>query len=469
MGHSSDISVEGLKSTIDKRSYQSPATTNLKHEISIPDSPQLTEQAFLEWLVSEGGVSDSTAKQYISNIHSIEKLYQTLFGERKNFLGTNSADNARSMIESLIVRNEYIDANERRHNSFNDTLNQITRFLEIYVDGLVPEMQENNHNLPESTLHSIVKEVDFNTPQYYNDSVPVSFTLNNQKHFANSWFELYTKFLIILSFSSSFSDKLKDQAGRSLYGQSLNFTNIHPEMTLRKPIKVSNFFFAEGDLSTVDIIKHIKCIMDICDIDDDHMRIEYAMSEAKSDNSKKVEQPEPTVSAIEDGKIENNDIIEWLISVLGLSPAIAKSYYSSITTAERIAREHNLKSQRLLSAQSYAEARETFNELLKCDTFIQMNATAHNSLTAGVRKLISYMLAKSNTPSQEITPSLTTTEHDQQKTSENTAPTPASFTPDTTKPFVLKDAVIEILLTDAPEISKYHEHNGFRKRRHIDP
>ena len=89
-----------------------------------------------------------------------------------------------------------------------------------------------------------------------------------------------------------------------------------------------------------------------------------------------------------------------------------------------------------------------------------MNATAHNSLTAGVRKLMSYMLAKSNIPSQEIIPSLTTTEHDQQKISENTTPTPASFTPDTTKPFVLKDAVIEILLTDAPEISKYHEHKG---------
>lgn len=89
-----------------------------------------------------------------------------------------------------------------------------------------------------------------------------------------------------------------------------------------------------------------------------------------------------------------------------------------------------------------------------------MNATAHNSLTAGVRKLISYMLAKSNTPSQEITPSLTTTEHDQPKINENTAPAPASFTPDTTKSFVLKDAVIDILLTEVPEITKYHEHKG---------
>ena len=50
-----------------------PAVTNEPEPINnIPDTPQLTEQAFFEWLVSEGGVSESTAKQYISNIHSIE-------------------------------------------------------------------------------------------------------------------------------------------------------------------------------------------------------------------------------------------------------------------------------------------------------------------------------------------------------------------------------------------------------------
>ena len=50
-----------------------PAVTNEPEPINnIPDTPQLAEQAFFEWLVSEGGVSESTAKQYISNIHSIE-------------------------------------------------------------------------------------------------------------------------------------------------------------------------------------------------------------------------------------------------------------------------------------------------------------------------------------------------------------------------------------------------------------
>lgn len=40
-------------------------------DVNASDTPKFTEQAFFEWLVSDGGVSESTAKQYISNIHNI--------------------------------------------------------------------------------------------------------------------------------------------------------------------------------------------------------------------------------------------------------------------------------------------------------------------------------------------------------------------------------------------------------------
>ena len=61
----------------------SPTGNTPKTEPILPDRPLLTERAFFDWLISDGGVSETTAKQYISNIHSIEKLYQTLYGVRK--------------------------------------------------------------------------------------------------------------------------------------------------------------------------------------------------------------------------------------------------------------------------------------------------------------------------------------------------------------------------------------------------
>ena len=117
--------------------------TKPESESSLPDSLQLTEQAFFEWLISECGVYESTTKQYISNIHSVEKLYQTLFGVRKNILGTDSADTARAMIESHIVRKESIDANERRHNGFGASLAKFAQFADISVEGLKPTSENS--------------------------------------------------------------------------------------------------------------------------------------------------------------------------------------------------------------------------------------------------------------------------------------------------------------------------------------
>ena len=472
-----------------------PAVTNEPKPINnIPDTPQLTEQAFFEWLVSEGGVSESTAKQYISNIHSIEKLYQTLFGIRRNILGAPSADAVRSMLETLIQRSEYIDANERRHNSFGVSLSKFAQFADISVAGLKSTAEKKNYQPPVSTQPYVIKTVDFENPHNCTYYKPCSFKLNELRYSVGSWRELYSKFLILLYTDNTYSETIKGLNGKSLYGHRIDFADKTLTHELRRPIRVSTNFFAEGNLSAIDIIKRIKCLMELCSIDDEHMIIEYSTPEKDNDTvlpdnddgnetngfqqlsidsepeqnntSSEIKETIDTGSSVDktfttdEERIAKDSFIEWLTSVFGLAPATAQSYYSSIITSERIAREQNLKSQRLLSAQNYAEARETFDELLKCDAFIKMNATAHNSLTAGVRKLISYMLAKSNTPSQEITPSLTTTEYDQPKINENTAPTPASFTPDTTKPFVLKDAVIEILLTEAPEITKYHEHKG---------
>ena len=472
-----------------------PAVTNEPEPINnIPDTPQLTEQAFFEWLISEGGVSESTAKQYISNIHSIEKLYQTLFGIRRNILGAPSADNVSSMIETLIQRNEYIDANERRHNSFGVSLSKFAQFADISVAGLKSTAEKKNYQPPVSTQPYVIKTVDFENPHNCTYYKPCSFILNELRYSVGSWRELYSKFLILLYTDNAYSEIIKGLNGKSLYGHRIDFADKTLTHEQRRPIRVSTNFFAEGNLSAIDIIKRIKCLMELCSIDDEHMIIEYSTQEKDNDTvlpdnddnnetngfqqltidsepeqnntSSEIKETidmgssvEKTVTTDEE-RIAKDNFIEWLTSVFGLASATAQSYYSSIITSERIAREQNLKSKRLLSAQSYTEARETFDELLKCDAFIKMNATAHNSLTAGVRKLISYMLAKSNTPSQEITPSLTTTEHDQQKISENTTPTPTSFTPNTTKPFALKDAVIEILLSDAPEIFKYHEHKS---------
>lgn len=382
------------------------AATNEPEPINnIPDTPQLTEQAFFKWLISKGGVSESNAKQYISNIHSIEKLYQTLFGIRRNILGAPSADAVRSMIETLIQRSEYIDANERRHNSFGVSLSKFAQFAEISVAGLKSTAEKKNYQPPVSTQPYVIKTVDFENPHNCTYYKPCSFILNELRYSVGSWRELYSKFLILLYTDNTYSETIKGLNGKSLYGHRIDFADKTLTHELhRRPIRVSTNFFAEGNLSAIDIIKRIKCLMELCSIDDEHMIIEYSTQEKDND----------TVLPDNDDSNETNGFQQ-------------------------------------LSIDSEPEQNNTSSEIT--ETIDANFSEAKTSITDEERT------AKDSSiecPANKSGLASAMTQND----SDNTLPEAVSFIPNHTKSFVLKDAIIEILLTDAPEVTKYHEYKG---------
>ena len=224
-----------------------------------------------------------TARQYISDIHSIEKLYQTLFDDRKKLLGTSSAENAKVMIESLIVREEYIEANDRRHNKFNIALNMFAKFADITVENLKSSIENKDTKLSEHTEKYSVKTVDFNDPNSCTYCKPCAFRINKQSFSAGSWLDLYKKYLILLHTNSNYTKQLNNLIGRSLYGNSIDFADKNHKHELRRALEVSYDFYAEGNLSAADIIRHIKSLMDICSISYDRMVIEYITNDKTGD------------------------------------------------------------------------------------------------------------------------------------------------------------------------------------------
>lgn len=256
-----------------------------KEEPVITQSQQLTERDFENWLVSKGGVSETTAKQYISNIHSIEKLYQTLFGVRKNLLGAESADDAKVIIDALVERNEYMYANERRHNSFSAALSKFAQFADISIDGIKTAPEKRSIHTPISSQPYILEKVDFANPKECRYYKPTSFKFNGFEYHADNWIDLYAKFLILLYTDNVYSWVLKDNLGKSLYGRCIDFADKALMHYLRRPIRVSTDFFAEGNLSASDIVKHIKAIMDLCSINSNQMIIEYNTLDKSNENS----------------------------------------------------------------------------------------------------------------------------------------------------------------------------------------
>lgn len=253
-------------------------------EITENDNKQITEQSFFNWLVSDGGVAETTARQYISNIHSIEKLYQTLFGVRKNLLGADSGSYAQEMIETLVHNSEYIDANERRHNSFSAALSKFAQFADLSIDGIKTQSERKNVQVPIISKPYVVKNVDFSNPQDCTYYKPCFLTIKGQKYPVGKWKEVYTKLLTFLYADNTYSEKLKGKIGKSLYGRCIDFADKNYLHYLRKPIKVSSNFFAEGNLSAAGIIKRIKCLMDLCSVDSDIIQIEYN-TQVQSDES----------------------------------------------------------------------------------------------------------------------------------------------------------------------------------------
>lgn len=267
-----------LNSSVQNSSSEVPATEiNSKNtaEANESSSGELAEQRFADWLVKYGNVAEVTAKQYISNIHSIEKLGQKVFGIKTCFLGNISKNQANEIIELLIKESEYIEANERRHNGFNAALTKYIQFANIEIDGFKTKNEQSPVKKTVPKTLSDFKIVDFDFPQNYKHYKPISFKFDGSVYAANSWKKLYELFLKCICYDDRYANLMKNQIGKSLYGKSIDFADDKSFTKLRRPINISPNFYAEGNLSSDKIIRYIKKLMELCSIDSSRMIIEY--------------------------------------------------------------------------------------------------------------------------------------------------------------------------------------------------
>ncbi len=293
---SSPVGLKTLEITLPAKSE----LVGAKHELNSNThyNPQLSEQAFFDWLISDGNISDSTARSCLYDIHSIEKIYQKLFGVRRNIYGAASIDDVKSIIENLINKAEYIDMNNQRHGRYTASLKKFAQFAGASADRV---------NNSKSLQQYQIKTVDFNNPYAYVKCKPLSFTLNNKKYIVESWRELYLKFLNLLYNDNKYTETLKSLIGKSLYGNRTDFADKANSQKLRVKVEAADDFFAEGNLNAPDLIKHIKCLLELCSIDSDKMIIEYVVRNYSAKNNDDVERE---TSFDSQSKPQNPPIIE---------------------------------------------------------------------------------------------------------------------------------------------------------------
>ena len=170
---------------------------------------------------------------------------------------------------------------------------------------------------------------------------------------------------------------MKSLIGKSVYGDYIDFTDAAHSHTLHRPIKISSDFYAERNLSAIQIIRRIKGLMVLCSIDNKHMIIEYGAKE--TDNS-------------------DAEANEHHITSPAQKPTVSDDQY-----------------------ENHKSSCFDISESLVTESNVQLESA---------------------------------------DTRNNDVLDPAKFTPNTSKPFELKNAIIEIMSSAAPEITAHYEYNN---------
>lgn len=154
--------------------------------------------------------------------------------------------------------------------------------------------------------------------------------------------------------------------------------------SMEAPIQIDTNRYLETNLSATDIVRKIKMLLDICNINEENLFIRYEkkMNEQASNNGgvKK--------------RIINDDeselFFEWLRDKQGMAQPTCRSYVSAVNTAQRYALDNGFNHHKLY-ATDYSEALATAKELFGNRKFVKYNEQQHNRFKASIKKLLQFI------------------------------------------------------------------------------
>ncbi len=155
--------------------------------------------------------------------------------------------------------------------------------------------------------------------------------------------------------------------------------------------------FLETNLSATDIVRKIKALLDICNVDYENVKIEYECrpkiiaEDGKGQATKVLVEQAEDINSVPQKKTPDVDAFyQFLRNQAQLSTGTCRSYISAIRTSEQIARKYNYPTKRMLNC-NYSETISTAQMLLSDPNFIKVNRLQHNTLSAAINKLLQFI------------------------------------------------------------------------------
>lgn len=129
--------------------------------------------------------------------------------------------------------------------------------------------------------------VDFNETGDYSYSKPYSYSYFGEIYDNfTTWKGLYVSFINVLMEDYDYIiEDLKNKSLNSRNGR-MDIVNINDKNKLVSPKEIANNLFVETNLSSIDIIKKIKSLLEICLIDYENVKITYILNEQSRQTNK---------------------------------------------------------------------------------------------------------------------------------------------------------------------------------------
>lgn len=150
------------------------------------------------------------------------------------------------------------------------------------------------------------------------------------------------------------------------------------------PKEVAHNIYLETNLSSTDIIRKIKLLLDICLVDENNVLIKYDKKSSSNYTTNNMQ------TSRTKNTIASEAFFRWLKDDQQLAEPTCRSYVSAVNCSETFARDNNLVN-RILYTSNLNEARATANELLRNKDFIELDLQQHHRYKAGLTKLLLYI------------------------------------------------------------------------------
>ena len=204
----------------------------------------------------------------------------------------------------------------------------------------------------------------------------------------SSWTDLYIK--IMREFIDEFPSRLLP--GINFFsGERVDLGTSYHLDNMRAPKPLTDTLYLETNLSATDIVKKIKSVMDLCDVDFSNLTIYYL----KKDNSYSNATSSGGIATRKrhTNTAEKDEFLTYLVEEAGVSENTARSYALQINGCEYFAIEYSIGTGKLYTADTKTEAYENAMLLLSDNDFQTYSRNSHNAPVAALRKYIQFIEA----------------------------------------------------------------------------